>query len=86
MNKISHTKNACNLFQKSNFGGFFGIRASIRIGREIHCPPYAGFFILILKVLTSRSLMNSFIVLSILEAVAQNQRKKDIYAKPSIYS
>ena len=30
---------------KSNFGAFFGIGASIRIGREIQCLPYAGFLI-----------------------------------------
>ena len=30
--------------KKSNFGAFFGIGASIRMGREIQCLPYAGFF------------------------------------------
>ena len=36
-------------FKKSNFWVFFGIGASIRMGREIQYLPYAGFFDVVCK-------------------------------------
>ena len=53
---------ACKKFNFSaNFAllaGFFGIGATIRIGREMVCLPCAGFFTYIILVLPSFQILN----------------------------
>ena len=42
--KIATQKKKCFSANFALLAGFFGIGATIRIGREILCLPYAGFF------------------------------------------
>ena len=43
--KIAAQKKVCFSANFALLAGFFGIGATIRIGREILCLPYAGFFL-----------------------------------------
>ena len=44
--KIAAKKKVCFLVNFALLAGFFCIIATIRIGREMLCLPYAGFFLL----------------------------------------
>ena len=49
-----------SVFQKIGFGGIlgppsYGIGATIRIGREMLCLPYAGFFFALFKIIVAFS-------------------------------
>ena len=61
----------------ASLAGFFGIGATIRIGREMHCLPYAGF----LKPVLMSHLMSPKISLMVVFEKYYTEKSKNIHLR-----